>query len=81
MSIHSLYFWPDRARLITEIGRVLGPGGLVVLVLSPGKIGEAIDAGFQGAMEQQVITSLKNMGFTDSTISSSSAPEPARVAC
>jgi ubiquinone/menaquinone biosynthesis C-methylase UbiE len=67
LSIHSAYFWPDLERAMAEIGRVLAPGGLVVLALSPGKIGEPVDAGFQAMVERQAIPSLELAGFSGVT--------------
>jgi ubiquinone/menaquinone biosynthesis C-methylase UbiE len=37
ISIHSLYFWPERAAVFAEIFRVLKPGGTCVVTFSTGK--------------------------------------------
>jgi len=35
VSVNSLYFWPDPAAAFAELGRVLGPGGKLVLCFEP----------------------------------------------
>ena len=66
-SIHTLYFWPDYARAIAEIARVLKPGGLLVVTFSPGTV--AADGtqqlnSFQKIVEEQVLPDIKQSGFS-----------------
>lgn len=63
-SIHTLYFWPDPARAVDEIGRVLKPGGLLALALSPGKVDGEDDAGVRAMLDNCVIPSMNQYGFT-----------------
>ncbi len=64
LSIHTLYFWQDPTRAMAEIGRVLRPGGLLALTLSPGKVGAADDAGYRAMVEERVIPSMERLRFT-----------------
>ena len=71
LSIHTFYFWPDVTGGITEIFRVLKPGGRVALTLSTGKMGEPEGTGlaiYQTILEEQVIPGMKEIGFTTASI-------------
>lgn len=71
LSVHTFYFWPSSARGIAEIFRVLKPGGMLVLTLSTGKIGEPEGTGlgrYQALLEEQVIPGMKSVGFTNAYI-------------
>jgi ubiquinone/menaquinone biosynthesis C-methylase UbiE len=63
-SIQTIYFWSDIATTLSEIFRVLKPKGVVILTFSDGKEGE-IWEGIRGITENQVIPSMKNVGFSD----------------
>lgn len=39
-SVHSIYFWDDLNAAMSEVSRVLRPGGLVILTLSDGTVSE-----------------------------------------
>jgi len=64
LSIHTLYFWPDPARAVAELGRALKPGGLLALTFSPGKVGALEDAGVQAVVRDRVIPAMERSGLT-----------------
>ena len=64
-SIHTVYFWADQTQVLTELARVLKAGGLLVLALSPGKVGASIAHDVQVKMEERVST-MQQLGFTTS---------------
>ncbi len=68
LSIHSLYFWPDPERPLAEIYRVLRPGGCVALTLSPGKVGEAEEAGYRAMVDERVIPAMERIGFSTARV-------------
>lgn len=68
MSIHSLYFWPDPVRAITEIKRVLKPGGQLALTLSPGIVGAEADASYQTMVNEHVLPAMKHLGFASAYV-------------
>ncbi len=68
LSIHSLYFWPERADIMAELARVLKPGGMLALTLSPGKVGEPTNSFYQSMVEEQVIPAMQRLGFTSSYV-------------
>jgi ubiquinone/menaquinone biosynthesis C-methylase UbiE len=63
LSIHTLYFWPDPARAVAEMRRVLKPGGVLALTLSPGKVGAMVDAGYRAIVDGQVMPAMERLGF------------------
>ncbi len=68
LSIHSLYFWPERADIMTELARVLKPGGMLALTLSPGKVNMPTEAFYQTMVEEQVLPAMQRLGFTSSYV-------------
>jgi ubiquinone/menaquinone biosynthesis C-methylase UbiE len=64
LSIHTLYFWPDPARAVAELARVLKPGGLLALTFSSGKVGAPEGAGVQAVVRDRVIPAMERSGFT-----------------
>ncbi len=68
LSIHALYFWPDPERALAEIYRVLRPGGRMALTLSPGKVGEAEDAGYRATVNEQIIPAMEGIGFSTARV-------------
>ena len=61
-SIHVIYFWDDLAATITEIVRVLKPGGDCILTLYNGKEEEKWE-GINSMVEDQLIPLMKDKGF------------------
>ena len=63
-SIQTIYFWTDIATTLSEIFRLLKPKGVVILTFSDGKEDETWE-GIRGISENQLIPSMKNVGFRD----------------
>ena len=63
-SIHTIYFWDDLSAAISEIIRVLTPGGSLILTLCDGKNGENWD-GIRSLIEEQLIPIMKNQGLVE----------------
>lgn len=67
MTIHTFYFWPEPVRVLSELSRVLKPGGRLIITLSTGKInarGEVeVWPPFQAALEEQVLPAMRRDGF------------------
>lgn len=63
-SIHTIYFWDELSVTISEIFRVLKPGGVFILTLCDGKKGEIWD-GIRSMIDEQIIPIMKNKGFLD----------------
>lgn len=61
-SIHSVYFWENLPKTISDIYRILKSEGTVVLTLSDGKNGE-ISTGIKDMVEQQIIPIMKQNQF------------------
>ncbi len=68
LSIHSLYFWPERADIMTELARVLKPGGMLALTLTPGKVDMPADAFYHLMIEEQVVPAMQRLGFSSSYV-------------
>lgn len=63
-SIHSIYFWENLPETLSEIYRVLTPGGSIVLTLCNGKNGTTWN-NITTMLEQKVIPILNSLGFND----------------
>jgi len=67
MTIHTVYFWPEPSRAVSELYRVLKPDGRVVITLSTRKInarGEVeVWSPFQSILEEQVVPGMQREGF------------------
>lgn len=61
-SIHSVYFWENLPKTISDIYRILKFEGTVVLTLSDGKNGET-STGIRDMVEQQIIPIMKQNQF------------------
>jgi arsenite methyltransferase len=65
-SVHTIYFWPDLARGIAELARVIKPGGKLVLGFSSGEALVAdgfTETGFKAYSSQQVSDICLAHGF------------------
>lgn len=70
-SIQTLYFWSDPAQILSEIFRVLKPGGMLVVTLSTGTIDTVETTGlerYQIILDEQIIPCMKQPGFTQASI-------------
>jgi arsenite methyltransferase len=67
LSVNSLYYWPDPARGLREIWRVLRPGGRLALGLrdkaSMDKLGDLSRLGYWSSSENEVEKLLTEAGF------------------
>ena len=61
-SVHSLYFWDNLPKTISDIYRILKPQGTLVITLSHGKNGE-ISTGIKDMIEKQVIPIMEQNQF------------------
>jgi len=61
-SIHSVYFWDDLPKTISDIYRILKPEGTIVITLSDGKNNE-ISPGITDMIQQQVIPIMEQTKF------------------
>lgn len=66
MTIHTFYFWPEPPQDISELQRVLKPGGRLIITLSTGKInarGEVEVEPLQSVLEEHVAPGMQRNGF------------------
>jgi ubiquinone/menaquinone biosynthesis C-methylase UbiE len=61
-SIHTIYFWDDLSATVSEIFRMLKPGGGFILTLCDGKNDEIWER-IRNLIEEQLIPIMKNKGF------------------
>ena len=65
-SVHTIYFWPDLHRGLAELGRVIKPGGKLVLGFS-GELelrqGGRVEYGFKAFSNQQITDAYRANGF------------------
>ncbi|BCL80653.1 class I SAM-dependent methyltransferase [Ktedonobacteria bacterium brp13] len=73
VSIHTFYWWAeDPHTILSEMFRVLKPGGTLLFTFSHGKVGEERDYYDQTFIEEHVFPRMKSIGFT--AVSSRSGP-------
>jgi ubiquinone/menaquinone biosynthesis C-methylase UbiE len=66
LSIHSLYFWPDPARGVSEIRRVLKAGGICILTLMPSDLWPGADPENDGRYtEKHILGWMREGGFAE----------------
>ena len=63
-SIHTLYFWEDVRKSLTEIFRVLKPGGSFIITLSDGADGEVWE-GVKELLDKEFIPMANSTGFLE----------------
>ncbi|WP_113930955.1 class I SAM-dependent methyltransferase [Bacillus sp. P14.5] len=63
-SIHTLYFWEDVPAVLTEIERILAPGGSFVITYCDGK-GDVTWDGITSIVREQFIPAASTLGLTD----------------
>jgi ubiquinone/menaquinone biosynthesis C-methylase UbiE len=63
-SIHTLYFWEDVPAVLSEIDRVLAPGGSFVITYCDGK-GDVTWDGIAAIVREQFIPTASALGLTD----------------
>ncbi len=68
LSIHSLYFWPERADIMKELARVLKPGGMLALTLSPGKVNMPTEAFYNTMVDEQILPAMERLGFSSCSV-------------
>lgn len=66
-TIHTLYFWEDISGTLSDLYKVLKPGGHFVITFCDGKNDE-IWTGVKDLVQTQVIPAAKTHGFTDITL-------------
>ncbi|ARI78992.1 class I SAM-dependent methyltransferase [Halobacillus mangrovi] len=67
LSIHSIYFWEDLHKAMSEIYRVLKPGGIVFITLSDGKDGMKWKA-ISSMVEDNLIPTMNQLNFKNVSI-------------
>jgi ubiquinone/menaquinone biosynthesis C-methylase UbiE len=73
ISIHTFYWWAeDPYMILSEMFRVLKPGGTLLFTFANGKIVEECDYYDQTSLEEQVFPPMKSVGFT--AVSSQAGP-------
>jgi len=73
VSIHTFYWWAEDPHIVlTEMFRVLKPGGTLIFTFSNGKIDKERDYYDQTFIEEQLFPQMKSIGFT--SVSSRSGP-------
>ena len=61
-SIHSVYFWDSLPETISEINRILKPGGTIIITLCNGKNGETFN-NIKDMLEMQLIPIMEQNKF------------------
>lgn len=73
VTINTVYFWPDLAHPLGELGRVLSPGGTLVIGIRDGSVMNNVDREiFTIRSHDEIKTSVADAGFEDVRIESPS---------
>jgi ubiquinone/menaquinone biosynthesis C-methylase UbiE len=65
VSIHTYYFWADPQAILTEVFRVLKPGGKLIFTLATGKMEEREETGLEPVIAEHVLPQMRSIGFTE----------------
>jgi ubiquinone/menaquinone biosynthesis C-methylase UbiE len=73
VTINTVYFWPDLAQALGELGRVLSPGGTLVIGIRDGSVMNNVDREiFTIRAPDEIKASVADAGFEDVQIESPS---------
>jgi ubiquinone/menaquinone biosynthesis C-methylase UbiE len=65
VSIHTYYFWADPHAILTEVFRVLKPGGKLIFTLATRIMGEREETGLGAIIAEHVLPQMRSIGFAE----------------